>query len=200
MKLLAALVLALSCAAGHASAVWDVDISNSFGSDAPFALVGTFTTADANIDRGFGEAITSFSGTFDGAPVSLVLLGESICATATCDETFLYNNVFFGAPAPGWTIDDSFNSDGLLLTYGVDNYVNVFSEGQLIDFDHHADGTSSIVFASGTLSFDRFSAPAVPEPAIAWLLIAGVLLAAMKKPRLAGLLVQTSTRTLTGTN
>lgn len=148
----------------RAAAVWDVNLTNQYGSDAPFNLTGTFTTADANIDRGQGELILSFSAMINGVPTSLVPLGV--------DPAFEYDNLFYGPTdlAAGWPTLDAFDYRGIVLTVPHDT-LNIYGGSSLIGL--YASGASLTL--DGTIAFDHLTS-AVPESSMLYLLILGLFL------------------------
>lgn len=142
----------------HAEAVWSIDLTNKFSSSAPFSLVGTFTTADANVSHGQGEAVLSFSGTINGVQTSLVPLGT--------DPAFFYDNRFFGPTdnAAGWATQDAFSDAGWVFTVPGDTF-NVYSASDLIGL--YASGADLTL--DGTIAFEHFTT-SVPEVPI-WLML-----------------------------
>lgn len=184
MKLLAALVLCLSCAAGHATALWNLDLHGVYA-DTTFDLQGQFTTASADYSNGL--LVTSFTGTFSDAyeidqPVTLIPLGPDVAAGPGL--TFTYDNLFFGPTGrPGFSIDDAFDSNGLLLHAGL-SAINVFGGATYpIGYDYH-DGSTYEALVDGTITLASISSP-VREPAT-WALLALGLVLLVKTPRRTG--------------
>lgn len=153
-----ALTLGVMCQPARAAAVWDINLFNQYGSDAPFSLVGTFTTADANVQRGTGEQILSFNAMINGVQTSLVPLGV--------DLAFDYDNLFYGPTdiAAGWSTLDAFDYRGIVLTVPGDTF-NLYSGGALIGL--YATGASLAL--DGTITFDRLTS-VVTEPDIAMMI------------------------------
>lgn len=142
----------------QATALWDIALTNQYSSDAPFSLVGQFTTATtAPLERN-PEPLLSFIGTLNGHSVSLTPLGT--------DPSFIYDNLFFGPTdtAHGWYTEDAFDSGGVVI-----GGVNIYASGVLVGlFD---TGESEALTGNITL------ASAVPElPAVVLVLAALCLL------------------------
>jgi hypothetical protein len=159
-KTLLAFALLLVSVLAHASAVFDVNIHNRYSTDF-WTLTGQLTTAGT--DYAQGEPILSFTGTFSdiyelGQPVTLIPTGQTVCASATCDSVFLYDNLFFGPTnRPGYTLADSFDSLGWLLNAGLTD-INLYSESDAIGYTIHRDFYVQILLVDGTIT-------PVPEPA-----------------------------------
>jgi len=186
-KILAFMFLLTMAIACKAAAVWDLELRGTFEDRAPFGLSGTFTTDSSNLTN--PQLITSFTGTWtDGLnhaqPIELVPTGETICASSDCGMVFDYNNLLYEVPGAGWTIDDAFNYQGLMLfapTSG--SYVNIYSGPTLLAYDCDGPGqcpNSQVTAVTGTLTLET---AAVPEPRGFALLLAGLALVACLRRR-----------------
>lgn len=151
--IVAALMCLLPSLSG-AAALWQLDAHALYGDGQQFTLTGVFSTPTVVTHADSGVGITSFVGTLDGQAAALVPVGTV--------SGYDYDNVFYGAPEPGWPFEDSFDNAGLLLVSdGV--YFNLYAAGQLLAIS----SAGLDVFATGDVSL--LSVSTVPEPHV-WLL------------------------------
>jgi hypothetical protein len=142
----------------HAASVWDVSVRNVHDDDS-FSLTGQLTTDDSGL-------ATSFAGTLSDELVSdraLSLAPLGLHVSTGPGSEFFYDNMFYGpSDRPGYTIEDSFDSQGLLLAYS-GGYVNLFADPYLFGFDQYGDA-SYLLELQGSATFDREALPTVSEP------------------------------------
>jgi len=152
--MLAVMALFMLCWSSPASAaaVWDIELSNVYDSDPAFNLSGQFTTATADVDRGLGQQILSFSGVLNGSSISgIIPIGK--------DPAYDYDNRFFGpTDVPhGWSTSDAFDNAGVVFSVG-DADINMYAGTFLIALPFNE-------YVNGTITLDRMTSP-VPEAAI----------------------------------
>ena len=192
-RFLIAAVLAAASLATHASAVWNIDLVNYYGSDPVFSLTGTFTTADANINRGTGELITSFNAVVSdpyetNAQVTLVPPGQTVAAGPGL--VYTYDDLFFGPTdlAAGWSTGDAFNDNGVLLSTSVSS-INLFSPGIVIGdiYSPSNDTQFSLAiineFLDGSITFAGFTSTVDEQQTSSAMLAGGLLILLMRRKR-----------------